>query len=259
VAIATITAQGVSGILILRVLSKMRGPCRFKWQNLRFKWKNMREMLWIGVPAGFQASCFSLSNILIQSSINTFGSAVVAGITTSNTLDAISYIGHTAITQAVISFVGQNSGAGKIQRVKDSIRICTVMVTLWAVIVCLTMLTFGGQLMEIFSNDAEVIYYGVKKLHIVLPFIFICGIMEVQTGALRGLGKSVSPTVITLICVCLLRVVWIFAVFRPIRWNPDVSQETAFFVLFSCYPLTWLLNAAGIFLMLKNKIKKLCS
>ena len=248
VAVATVISQGVSGWMILKVLQKMRGPCRFKWQNLRFKWKNMRELLWIGLPAGFQSSCFSLSNILIQSSINTFGSAAIAGITASNTIEMLCFICQGSLGQAVVSFVGQNHGAKKFDRVNDSIKICSILTVSCAIVSAILIFSLGRPLLGIFNTDPEVINYGMRKFCITLPLIFICALMEVFTGALRGLGHSVAPTVITVFFVCILRVIWLFTIFR---WNPTLET------LLISYPITWFLNACGVGILLKNVLGKL--
>ena len=248
VAVATAISQGISGWMILQVLQKMRGPCRFKWQNLRFKWKNMRELLWIGLPAGFQSSCFSLSNILIQSSINTFGSAAIAGITASNTLEMLCFICQGSLGQAVVSFVGQNHGAKKFDRVRDSIRICSILTVSCAIVSAILIFSFGRPLLSIFNTDPTVINYGMRKFCITLPLIFTCALMEVFTGALRGLGHSVAPTVITVFFVCIMRVIWIFTIFR---WNHTLET------LLISYPITWVLNACGVGLLLKSVLGKL--
>ena len=247
VATATVISQAISGVLILRVLYQMRGPCRFKWQNLRFKWKNMRELLWIGLPAGFQSSCFSLSNILIQSSINTFGSVAIAGVTAGGTLEMLSYVSHAAIGQAVVSFVGQNFGAKNFNRIKQSIIICTVLVVSWSMAVSATLLLFGRPMLAIFNTDPEVITFGMRRFYCTLPLLFVCAAMEVWTGALRGMGHSVSPTVFTLFCVCFLRVVWLYTVFV---WYPTLE------IILISYPFTWIINTSGILWLLKRSFRK---
>ena len=242
VAAATVISQAISGFLVLRVLQNTRGPCRFKWQNFRFRWENIREMLWIGLPAGFQSSCFSLSNILIQSSINTFGSAAIAGITAANTLEMICFICMGSIGQAVVSFVGQNHGGKKFSRVRDSIKICAILAVACAIVSAIFIFSFGRPLLGIFNTDPAVIDYGMRKFCITLPLIFTCSLMEVFTGALRGLGHSVSPTVITVFFVCIMRVIWIYTIFRI---YPTLEG------LLISYPVTWVLNAAGVGWLLK--------
>ncbi len=247
VAAATVISQAIAGLLVLRVLYRMRGPCRFKWQNLRFKWKNMRELLRIGLPAGFQSSCFSLSNILIQSSINTFGSVAIAGVTAGGTLEMLSYVSHAAIGQAVVSFVGQNFGAKNFDRIRRSVTICTVMVALCALFVTVLLLTCGRSMLHIFNTDPEVIDFGMRRFYCTLPLIFVCAIMETLTGALRGMGYSVSPTVFTLFCVCVLRVVWLYTVF--------IIYPTLEIILIS-YPVTWVINTAGILWLYRRAFRR---
>lgn len=247
VALATVISQAISGILVLRVLHSMRGPCRFKWQSLRFKWKNMRELLWIGLPAGFQASCFSLSNILIQSSINTFGSTAIAGLTAGGTLEMLSYVSQAAIGQAVVSFVGQNFGAKNFKRIKTSIIICMCLVVGCAITISSTLLIFSKELLGIFNTDPEVINFGVHRFWCTLPLLFICGLMEVMTGGLRGMGYSAAPTAITLFFICVMRVIWLYTIFR---WFHSLE------VLMISYPVTWILNTIGIGLLLKRIYRK---
>ena len=247
VATATVISQAISGVLVLRVLYKMRGPCRFKWQNLRFKWKNMRELLWIGLPAGFQSSCFSLSNILIQASINTFGSFAIAGITAGGTLEMLSYVSQGAIGQAVVSFVGQNYGAKNFDRIKRTVIICLVLAIGSTVFVSVNLLIFGRELLSIFNSNPEVIGYGIRRFWCTLPLLFVCASMEVMTGALRGMGRSVAPTAITLFCVCALRVIWLYTMFV---WFPTLEM-----ILLS-YPVTWVFNVIGIGLLLNWAFRK---
>ena len=247
VATATVISQAISGVLVLRVLYKMRGPCRFKWQNLRFKWKNMRELLWIGLPAGFQSSCFSLSNILIQASINTFGSFAIAGITAGGTLEMLSYVSQGAIGQAVVSFVGQNYGAKNFDRIKRTVIICLVLAIGSTVFVSVNLLIFGKELLSIFNSNPEVIGYGLRRFWCTLPLLFVCASMEVMTGALRGMGHSVAPTAITLFCVCALRVIWLYTMFV---WFPTLEM-----ILLS-YPVTWVFNVIGIGLLLNWTFRK---
>lgn len=248
VGVATVIAQGISALLVSRVLLKMRGPCRVKLQGLHIRWKNLREMMWIGVPAGFQASCFSLSNMLIQSSINKFGSLVIAAMTASGTLEMLAHIAFNAIGQAVVSFVGQNYGGKKADRIKKSIQICLTLGILCAITIAVILLLFGGVFIGIFNTDPEVIRYGIERFRITLPLLFLCAVMEIVTGALRGLGNSVGPTVISLFCICALRVVWLFTIFRV---------YPTLFVLLVGYPVTWLLNVIGVSLLLRHVLKKI--
>ena len=247
VATATVISQGVSALLVLYVLCRMRGSCRVFLKRLSIDRNSLKEMMWIGIPAGFQASCFSLSNILIQSSINTFGSAAIAGMTAAGSWENLSYIAVNAIGMAAVSFVGQNLGGRKFDRIRRANMICIVMACICSLVISAALLIFGRELLSVFNNDHEVLHYGVLRFRIVVPLLFVCSLMEVVTGTLRGLGHSVAPSVITVFCVCVLRVIWIFTVFR---WYPTME------ILLASYPLTWLINAGGLILLQRHVLKK---
>lgn len=248
VALATVISQAMAALLVFRVLHQMRGPCRVRWHVMRIEWKNLKEMMWIGIPAGFQASCFSLSNTLIQSSINTFGSITIAAMTACSSLEGVAFISMNAISQAAISFVGQNYGAKKFNRVKKSVNICILLGYICSFTASVILLIYGGKLLKIFNTNPEVIAVGIRRFHIMIPLLFVCAIMETITGALRGLGRSVPPTVITIFFVCIMRVIWIYTIFR--LW-PTLD------VLLFSYPVTWILNAIGCTLLFRHIFKKL--
>ncbi len=248
VATATVVSQGVSAILVLRVLVQLRDPCRVKLSNLRIEWKSLRAMMWIGIPAGFQASCFSLSNLLIQSAINSFGSEAVAGFTAAITWEVIGFVSAAAIGQTVLSFVGQNSGGRQYKRVRQSIRYCLITVTVMILFISAVLLIFPRPLLECFNKEPVVVDWGVMRYRICMPLFFFCGLMEVLTSALRGLGKPVMPTVITIFCVCVLRVVYVSTL-----WKMYPTME----MLLAVYPATWVLNAAILWMYLKKVMKKI--
>ena len=247
VATATVIAQGVSAVLVIGVLCRMRGSCRLFLKRLQLEKKSLKEMMKIGIPAGFQASCFSLSNILIQSSINTFGSAAIAGQTAAGSWENISYITVNAIGTAAVSFVGQNLGGKKFDRIRRTNMICITMACICAVVISAFLLICGRSLISVFNTDPEVLEYGVRRFVIVVPLLFVCGLMEVITGTLRGLGHSLSPSVMTVFCVCVLRVIWIFTIFRV---HPTLEM------LLLSYPVTWIINTAGLIYLLRYVMKK---
>ena len=248
VALATVISQAVAAMLVFRVLHRMRGPCRVRWHGMRIEWKNFKEMMWIGVPAGFQSSCFSLSNTLIQSSINSFGSITIAAMTACSSLEGFAFVSMNAIGQAVVSFVGQNYGGKKFERVKESVKICMILGYICSFTIAVVLLLCGRDLIMIFNTEPEVIAVGIRRFYIMLPLLFVCAVMEVFTGALRGLGRSVPPTVITIFFVCVMRVVWIYTVFR---WRPTLE------VLLLSYPVTWIFNAVGCGWLFKSIFAKI--
>ena len=248
VATATVIANGISVVLVLRALYKMRGPCRIRWKTLHIEWRNLREMMRIGIPAGFQASCFSISNILIQSALNTFGSEAMAGNAGFASVEAFGHVVVGSISQTVMSFVSQNYGGKQYGRLKLSLRYGTLCG--WALMSVFTvvLLLLAGKVMEIFNSNPEVIRYGVMRARLIVPFYLVSVVMEVWSGAMRGLGRSLEPGLISIFCICIFRVIWVFTVFR---WNPTLLT------LLTSYPVTWVLNAVGIGIMLKWVMRRM--
>lgn len=248
VATATVLSQGVAAILILRVLMQLRTACRVKLKTLRIEWKSLRAMMWIGVPAGFQASCFSLSNLVIQSSINLFGSETVAGFTAALTWEVIGFVTAGAIGQTVVSFVGQNTGGKQYHRLRRSIRYCLGLCIGALLAISAVLIVFAEPLLALFNTDPDVIYYGKMRFYISMPLFFTCGMMEVYTSALRGMGRSVIPAAITIFTVCISRIIYITTL-----WKLFPTLE----MLLVLYPATWTLNAVIMAIYLKIVLKKL--
>ncbi len=247
VATATVVSQGVAAFLVLGVLTRLRTACRVKLSNLRIEWHSLRAMMWIGVPAGFQASCFSLSNLFIQTAINSFGSEAVAGFTAAITWEVIGFVSAASIGQTALSFVGQNSGGKQYKRLRRSVRYCLAGSCLALVLLSVLLLIFARPLLECFNKEPEVIAWGVLRFKICMPLFFCCGLMEVFSSALRGMGRSVMPTVITIFCVCILRVVYVGTL-----WKVNPTME----MLLAVYPATWALNSVMLWVYLKNVLKK---
>ena len=205
-------------------------------------------MMWIGVPAGFQASCFSLSNLVIQSSINLFGSETVAGFTAALTWEVIGFVTAGAIGQTVVSFVGQNTGGKQYHRLRLSIRYCLGLCIGALLAISAVLIVFAEPLLALFNTDPDVIYYGKMRFYISMPLFFTCGMMEVYTSALRGMGRSVIPAAITIFTVCISRIIYITTL-----WKLFPTLE----MLLVLYPATWTLNAVIMAIYLKIVLKKL--
>ena len=248
VAIATVIAIAISALLSLRVLIISKTSCRVKLNLLKISWKHLKEMTWIGVPAGFQGACFSLSNILIQSAQNTFGSAAIAGITASVQWEFIAFIAATSVGQACVSFVGQNYGGKQYKRIRESIKICYIGSCLIIIVLSTILYIFRYQALSMFNSDSEVIKWGIMRFSIVLPFLFVCGIQEITLGALRGLGFSVGPTIVMVFGVCVLRIIWLYTVFKIYK-----SMES---ILWS-YPTSWIFVAIATTIYLLYALKKI--
>lgn len=233
VAIATVIAQILSAVFVLNYLFRARTAFRLRMARLRINWQVLKGILWIGLPAGFQSSMFSLSNLILQSSINTFGELAVAGNTAALYLESIVYVCSYAYYQSIISFIGQNMGAKKYARVFRSILYCTICSV--AIVTPLGLLSwiYGEQLLAIFNTNPEVIGWGMIRLKVLMVTYVLCALMDIVEGGLRGLGRPIMPAVATLVFVCAMRVAWVFWVFP--------FKPTMEWLLF-CYPVTWTLT-----------------
>lgn len=249
VGIATAASQWVSCILIVLYMMRTDGPCRIEFSKLRVDPAKLRKIIFIGLPAGIQSTLFSVSNVLIQSSINSFGKVVVAGNTAGSNLDGYIYITQNTLYHAALTFVGQNVGARRYDRVKKSLACCVVVVTVVGIVAGGLVFTFGRPLLGLFAPGNEgAIQAGMTRLSILATTYFLCGLMEVGSGTMRGLGKSIAPMVISLIGSCLLRVVWIYTVFAAFR-----SLE----VLYISYPVSWILTATTFFIFCFVYLRKI--
>ena len=188
------------------------------------------RILRVGLPAGFQGAVFSISNVLIQSSVNSFGSIAVAGNTAAQNLEGFVYNAMNSFHQTALSFTSQNMGAKKMDRVKKIMWICVGCVTVTGMVMGFTGLYFAKDLLSIYSTDSQVIAYGYQRLLIIFASYFLCGVMDVMVGSIRGMGYSIMPMIVSLLGACGLRVVWIFTVFTFYR-TPQV--------LYISYPVTW--------------------
>ncbi len=234
VALATIISQTISAALIIRCLIKNDGICRLYLSKLRIHKSKLIFMLRIGVPAGLQGVIFNVSNVLIQSSINSFGSVIMAGNTAASNIEGFVYVSMNALHQTALSFTGQNMGAGKYKRIDKLLMECVVIVSIIGLLMGNGAYLMGNHLLGIYSSDAEVIQYGLIRLSIIASTYFLCGAMDVFAGAIRGMGYSILPMTVSLIGACAFRVVWIFTIFR---WHHTLMS------LYISYPISWALTA----------------
>ena len=231
VAISTLISNAISSALVIRALTALRSSTRLFLNNLRLYGSNFKDILKIGIPAGIQGSLFGLSNVLIQSTINSFGSKAMAGSAAAGSLEGVVYVAFISYYFSVISFVGQNHGAKNYQRIVRSIFYCLMLATLAALLFGWGIYFAGPRLLKIYNPDPEVIRWGMIRLKYLVTIHFLCAIMEVLNGALRGLGHSLTPMVVTMLGVCVFRVIWVLWLF-PLRPTMD-------FLLLS-YMVSWL-------------------
>ncbi|MBR2723034.1 MAG: MATE family efflux transporter [Lentisphaeria bacterium] len=232
VAIATKISNALSAILVLRSLSVSGGVCSFVWKKVSVTWVILKDMFRIGLPAGVQGMMFSISNIIIQSTLNSFGWQAIAGSTAALSLEGMVHAAFGAYALAVVSFAGQNHGAKKYKRIMKSIWLCIGCGTVTALVLTVIGLVFKVPLLTLFNPDPEVVKYGILRLEYQLTFYSLLAIMEIVLGALRGLGYSFWPMIISLLGACVFRVVWVWTIFPHYK-----SLEN----LFLSYPVSWTL------------------
>lgn len=252
VAIATTISQGFSGIALLITLMREKGALHLDLRKLHINWKILRSIMEIGLPAGLQSTVFSLSNVVIQSSINSFGSVAMAGATAAQNIEAFVYASMNSIYQTNLSFTAQNLGARKYSRINLILKDCLITVVLIGLVMGIGAVMLDPWLLRFFTTDAEVVRYGQERLLVVCGPYFLCGIMDVMVGSLRGLGYSVIPMFVSLIGACGLRIVFILTLFRlpyfhSLNW------------LYMSYPITWIITFTAhfiTFLRVRRKFPK---
>ena len=236
VGIATAASQWVACALTVLYMMRYDGPCKIDFRKLRVDPQKLKKIIAIGIPAGLQGTLFSFSNVLIQSSINSFGPVAVAGNTAASNIENYIYSTQNALYQTAMTFVGQNAGAHKFDRVKRSIVASSCVVVAVGLSVGGVILCFGKPLLGIFApGNNAVIEVGMSRLAVFCTTYFICGLMEVGCGSMRGLGRSVAPMLVALMGSCVFRVVWIYTVF---------AAFPSMFVLYLSYPFSWSVTAA---------------
>lgn len=233
VALATTISQTLSAVLIIRTLMLRTDGCKLVLKKMHIYIRPLWKILRIGFPAGIQGSLFSISNVIIQSSVNSFGSIAVSGNAAAGNIEGFVYTSMNSVTQSALNFTGQNHGAKNFDRVKKTSFISLGFVFLIGLVLGVSAYIFSRPLLSIYISDSEeAIRFGVTRLlYISVPYC-LCGIMDVSTGLLRGLGSSVMPMIITVAGVCGFRIVWIYSVF-------SMPQYHTLEVLYISYIISW--------------------
>ena len=235
VALATIISQCVSAGLIIRSLMKENGAMKLHLTKLRIVSGKLTQIVRVGLPAGMQGAIFSISNVLIQSSVNSFGSVAMAGNTAAQNIEGFVYTSMNSVHQTAVSFTSQNLGGRQYGRINKILAECILFVTAVGLILGNGAYLLGNQILGIYSSDPEVIAYGLERLSIICTMYCLCGIMDVLVGSIRGLGYAVMPMIVSLMGVCVFRVVYIYTIFQ---WSRTLQT------LYISYPITWTLTAA---------------
>ena len=233
VALATISSQAVSSILVLLCLIRSEGAIHVDLRKLRIDLKLVGQLAKIGVPAGLQGMCFSLSNVLIQSTVNSFGNIIMAGNSVSANLEGFHYTAMNALYQSAITFTSQNVGAHKHVRIRKICVLSVLAVTVIGIVLGAVFYVFRMPLISLYSTEPEVMAAAANRLTLFAATYFICGIMDVLCGALRGLGNTVAPMIVSVLGACAFRIFWIYCI---LPFNHTLSM------LYLSYPVSWIIT-----------------
>ncbi|MBS6639493.1 MAG: MATE family efflux transporter [Clostridiaceae bacterium] len=233
VAVATVISQIISATLIVLCLMRQDGMCNVNLRRMRFHRDKFLRIMQVGLPAGLQSVIFNISNVLIQSSINSFGATVVAGNTAASNIEGFVYTSMNALYQTSLSFTSQNLGARQFGRIDKILVRCLALVFVIGLVLGNGAHLLGQTLLGIYTSEPEVIAYGMMRLGVVSVTYCLCGMMDVVAGSVRGLGYSILPMLVSLVGACVFRIIWIFTVFQ---W-----QHTLF-SLYISYPISWALT-----------------
>ena len=234
VALATIISQALSAVLVVIALMRRKDACRLELKKMRIYKPQLMKIIRIGLPAGIQGSLFGISNTMIQSSINSFGDIVMSGNAAAGNIEGFVYVSFNSFQQTVTNYVGQNAGAGQYKRVYKSFWVCLISASVVGLITGLSAYIFAEPLLSIYITDSpEAIAYGLVRISMVGAPYFLCALMDVTTGALRGMGSSTEPMLISILGICGVRILWIYTVFAAFP-TPRV--------LYLSYMVTWIIT-----------------
>lgn len=234
VAIGTVVSQTLAAFLVVRCLVKTEASYGIRLRRLRIVKAKLIRILRIGIPTGVQGAVFSISNVLIQSAINSFDSStIVGGNTASVNIENFVYTAMNAVYQGSLTFTSQNVGAHNVKRIVPIMWWSSLCVTAVGLLLGVTAVVFGRALLGIYSPDPQIIAYGFDRLKLIGLTYFLCGLMDTVCGCIRGLGASITPTLISLTGACALRIVWIYTIF---------ASTHSLFMLYLSYPVSWLVT-----------------
>jgi len=253
VALATALSQLLSCVLVLIKLTRRQDACRLMWRKLKIYPSALWKIARIGLPAGIQGSLFSISNVIIQSSINGFGSVAMSGNASAGNIEGFVYVSMNAFHQTAMNFMGQNMGARKYENFGKILRICLLSVGTVGIVLGGGCYLFAEQLLSIYlGTEVEAITYGITRMSYVCLTYFLCGLMDVMSGMLRGMGASLVPMLVTVLGVCGMRLGWIFTIFQMEGYHTLPC-------LYISYPISWIVTFAALlicFLVLKRRLAK---
>ena len=250
VAIATVISQMISCILVLRCLYRSEGSYQLRFSRLMINKTYLKQIFQVGIPAGIQSTVINFSNVLLQSSVNSFGSTAMAGYTAANNIFGFLYVAVNSVTQACMSFTSQNYGVKKTKRMDRVLIDCIILSILIATVMGGAFYVFGPQILSVYNKEPDVIKSGMEILSFTTLTYFLCGIMDLFPGAMRGMGRSGVPMILSIIGTVGTRIFWIYVVF---------PRNRALDVLFISYPVSWGLTIAMqvcCFILVRRKVHR---
>lgn len=252
VGLATVISQVISASLVFICLLKEKSAIKVDVKKMGIDWHKLLRILQIGLPAGVQSMLFSLANVVIQSSVNTFGTTVIAGNSASSSVEGFAFTSMNAFHQAAVSFTSQNAGARKLERINKILYTALAYVFVVGVFFGVIYIIFDRQLISLYTDSEAVVDAGVRRLVIIACSYMLCGMMDVVVGSLRGLGYSFMPMLVSLIGICALRLVWIATVFKIPEYH---TIETIYYT----YPISWIITLSAhliCYVFVKKKINR---
>ena len=254
VALATIISQAVSAVLVVIALMRRTDACKLYLRKMRFYKQPFFKIIRIGLPAGIQSSMFAVSNVIIQSSINSFNSeALMSGNGAAGNIESFVYVLMNSFQQTAVNYTGQNMGAHQYNRIKKVYGLCILYVMIAGLISGFSVWYFGEELLGIYITDSqEAIRYGLIRFnHVALPY-FVCGLMDVSTGALRGLGASVTPMIISILGACGIRILWIYTIFQIPQFHTPECLYTSYLISWS---ITFIFQTLAFITIYKKRVR----
>jgi putative MATE family efflux protein len=250
VAWATVISQAVSSVLVIVVLMKRTDACKLELRKIRFHKQQLMKIIRIGLPSGINSSLFSISNVIIQSSINSFGDVFMSGSAAAASIEGFVYVIMNAFSQAAVNFVGQNHGAHLHRRVKQTWLICVGCAAAFGLIASLVAYGFAPKLLSFYITDSQdAISYGILRMSYTVLTYFLCGMLDSTTGTLRGIGASFTPMIISILGICAFRIAWIYTVFQIPRYHTPGN-------LFISYPISWAITLTVELLVLMKMLQR---
>lgn len=256
VALATVISQTVSAVLVVIYMKKQNNDCRLYFSQLKIDSRSLTQTLYIGIPAGLQGMIFSVSNVIMQSTINSFGPLAMAGSAAATSVAGFIFIPMNSIHHAATSFIGQNTGAKKIAQVKKLTLMLNGVAVVIGIVVSAVAVGFARTFVGFYTDTGEAIKYGVVHLATIgIPY-FICGVMDTTVGSIRGMGTSLSPMLISVFGVCGIRILWIWGIFPFIRSSIE-DPFVQYFYLFLSYIISWAITTVLQIIIWNKTYKRL--